>query len=81
MDTITLLKDIKDQRDQFDQLGKLYPPAKNVIIETQPIADMQCYWFIPQNPELFNHVPLQYLASMMNMTPETLSRLRRKLVV
>ena len=34
-----------------------------------------------KNPELFNHVPLQYLASMMNMTPETLSRLRRKQVV
>ena len=33
------------------------------------------------NPELFNQVPLQYLASMMNMAPETLSRLRRKLVV
>jgi CRP-like cAMP-binding protein len=31
-----------------------------------------------QNPELFNQVPLQYLASMMGMTPETLSRLRKK---
>lgn len=30
------------------------------------------------NPELFNTVPLQYLASMMGMTPETLSRLRKK---
>lgn len=28
--------------------------------------------------ELFNQVPLQYLASMMGMTPETLSRLRKK---
>lgn len=31
-----------------------------------------------QQPDLFNKVPLQYLASMMGMTPETLSRLRKK---
>jgi CRP-like cAMP-binding protein len=30
------------------------------------------------NPELFNQVPLQYLASMLGMTPETFSRLRKK---
>lgn len=30
------------------------------------------------NGELFNQVPLQYLASMLGMTPETLSRLRKK---
>lgn len=30
------------------------------------------------NKELFNTVPLQYLASMMGMTPETLSRIRKK---
>jgi CRP-like cAMP-binding protein len=30
------------------------------------------------NKELFNTVPLQYLASMLGMTPETLSRLRKK---
>lgn len=32
------------------------------------------------NKELFNQVPLQYLASMLGMTPETLSRLRKKMV-
>ena len=31
-----------------------------------------------QNPELFDLVPLKYLASMMGMTPESLSRLRKK---
>ena len=30
------------------------------------------------NPELFNQVPLQYLASMIGMTPETFSRIRNK---
>lgn len=29
-------------------------------------------------PELFNKVPLQYLASMLGMTPETLSRMRKR---
>lgn len=29
-------------------------------------------------PELFNQVPLQYIASMLGMTPETFSRIRNK---
>lgn len=33
------------------------------------------------NKELFNIVPLQYLASMLGMAPETLSRLRKKNVM
>ncbi|MEZ4936358.1 MAG: Crp/Fnr family transcriptional regulator [Crocinitomicaceae bacterium] len=31
-----------------------------------------------QNKELFNIIPLQNLASMLGMTPETLSRIRKK---
>lgn len=32
-----------------------------------------------QNPEMLNLVPLQYLASMLGMTPETFSRIRKRL--
>ncbi len=31
-----------------------------------------------QNSALFNEVPLRYIASMLGMTPETLSRIRKK---
>ncbi len=34
--------------------------------------------FFQQHKELFNQVPLQYIASMLGMTPETFSRIRKK---
>lgn len=34
--------------------------------------------FFENNGELFNQVPLQYIASMLGMTPETFSRIRKK---
>ncbi len=34
--------------------------------------------FFTAYPELFNQVPLQYIASLLGMTPETFSRIRKK---
>ncbi len=34
--------------------------------------------FFENNRQLFNQVPLQYIASLLGMTPETLSRIRKK---
>lgn len=34
--------------------------------------------FYKQNKELFNQVPLQYIASLLGMTPETFSRVRKR---
>ena len=41
-------------------------------------AEERYNYLLEQNPELFHQVPLKYLASMMGMTPESLSRIRKK---
>lgn len=41
-------------------------------------AEERYHFFFENNKELFNQVPLQYIASMLGMTPETFSRIRKK---
>lgn len=36
--------------------------------------------YFEKNKEHFNQIPLQYIASMLGMTPETMSRIRKKRV-
>jgi CRP-like cAMP-binding protein len=41
-------------------------------------AEERYHFFFEHNKELFNQVPLQYIASLLGMTPETFSRIRKK---
>ena len=41
-------------------------------------AEERYVFFFENNRELFNQVPLMYIASMLGMTPETFSRVRKK---
>lgn len=41
-------------------------------------AEERYQFFFENNKELFNQVPLKYIASMLGMTPETFSRVRKK---
>ncbi len=41
-------------------------------------AEERYRFFFERNKELFSQVPLQYIASMLGMTPETFSRVRNK---
>ncbi len=42
-------------------------------------AEERYKYMFAQNPALFTEVPLKYLASMMGMTPESLSRIRKSM--
>jgi CRP/FNR family transcriptional regulator, anaerobic regulatory protein len=66
------------------ELEKLFIAKCFTILEDRVVSHLsmtaeeryrQLYEF---NKDLFNQVPLQYLASMLGMTPETLSRIRKK---
>ena len=41
-------------------------------------AEERYRFFFENNKELFNQVPLQFIASMLGMTPETFSRIRKR---
>lgn len=71
---------------RWSELEKLFIAKCFVILEDRIISHLsmsakdryiQLFNF---NQDLFNQVPLQYLASMLGMTPETLSRMRKKVI-
>ena len=70
---------------QWHQLEKLFIAKCFTILEDRIFshlamsAEDRYLQFFEQNKELFNEVPLQYIASMLGMTPETFSRIRKKL--
>jgi CRP-like cAMP-binding protein len=62
-------------------LGKCFVMMENRIFDLISMTAEERYQkLFDQNRELFNQVPLQYLASMLGMTPETFSRIRRKMI-
>ncbi len=71
---------------RWTELEKLFIAKCFTVLEDRIISHLsktaeerynQLFTF---NKELFSQVPLQYLASMLGITPETLSRIRKKAV-
>jgi CRP-like cAMP-binding protein len=71
---------------KWNELEKLFIGKYFVMIENRVFnlismsAEERYQMLFDQNRELFNQVPLQYLASMLGMTPETFSRIRKKMI-
>lgn len=82
------------ERDDYSRLSEEVPKWKDIdrlviahcftMLEERIFshlhmtAEERFHRLMLQQPDLFNQVPLQYLASMLGMTPETLSRLRKR---
>jgi CRP-like cAMP-binding protein len=70
---------------QWDKLEKLFLTKCFSVLENRVIshlamnAEERYKQLFDFQPMLFNQVPLNYIASMLGMTPETLSRIRHKL--
>jgi CRP-like cAMP-binding protein len=70
--------------ERWPELEKLFIAKCFTVLEERVLthlsmtAEERYQQLFAFNKELFNQVPLQYLASMLGMTPETLSRLRKK---
>ncbi|MBB5644814.1 Crp/Fnr family transcriptional regulator [Pedobacter cryoconitis] len=81
-------------RADYNRIGKIVPKWREleklfitrcfttledrVFAHLSMTAEERYNLFFEQNKELFNQVPLQYIASMLGMTPETFSRIRKK---
>lgn len=69
---------------RWTELEKLFITKCFIVLEDRVLqhlsmsAEERYNQLFSFNQELFNQVPLQYLASMLGMTPETLSRIRKK---
>ena len=82
------------QRDDYNKIGKLIPQwheleklfiarcftmlEDRIFTHLSMTAEERYHHFFQHNKELFNQVPLQHIASMLGMTPETFSRIRKK---
>lgn len=67
---------------EFDNLLLAHSFAlleKSMFAQLHTTAQQRFETLLDEDPELFQHVPLQYIASMIGITPESLSRLRKNL--
>ena len=69
---------------RWHELEKLFIAKCFILLEDRIFsqlsmsAEERYQLFFENNKELFNQVPLQYIASMLGMTPETFSRIRQR---
>ncbi|MEM6262440.1 MAG: Crp/Fnr family transcriptional regulator [Bacteroidota bacterium] len=81
------LLELYDRFPNWNRLGRLVVEQSHVELEERMLsllslnAEERYQVLSLEQPELLRNVPLQYIASILGIKPETLSRIRRKLLV
>ena len=79
-------KGINNRVENWAEIEKLFLAKCFMTIEDRIFsfismtAEERYEYLSMAKPELLQFIPLQYLASMLGMTPETLSRIRKKII-
>ena len=76
------LHDLLSKSQAFLRIGKVLnqvlPPTQ---IKGKSLSPEQKYqWLLSERPHLLQIFPLKFIASFLDLTPETLSRVRRKMI-
>lgn len=79
-------KNVLQYTKNWSEIEKLFIAKCFMTIEDRVFsfismtAEERYEFLCEAKPELLQHIPLQYIASMLGMTPETLSRIRKKII-
>ena len=77
-------KKVGSMVSKWNELEKMFIVKCFTILEERIFSHLSMsseeryHYLFKHNKELFNQVPLQYIASMLGMTPETFSRIRKR---
>lgn len=75
----SMLADWQEIENKF--ISKCFIAIENRVYSHLSLsAEERFTSFYTQNKKMFTQVPQQYIASMLGMTPETLSRIRKKII-
>lgn len=89
MDVLELRKSdlykLYDQHQSFERLGRIM--AESIVISSEKhlflllnqTAETRYKNLLANHPQFIRHIPLQYIASYLGITQETLSRMRKSL--
>lgn len=71
---------------QIKRLGRLLTEQVFITFEKQLLSFLnnspqaRYLWLVKEYPEFIRNIPLQYLASYLGIAPESLSRIRKRII-
>jgi len=79
--TMDAIHDLISKSTSFFQLGTILESSNVEMMALQQLdgPDAKYHYVLDNRPELLQRFPLKMIASYLNMTPETLSRVRKRM--